>query len=68
MFGEVERCNWDAACVEKWNEDTAEFNQLSPAEQTIRLAVKMAKDDEEAQRIQAEMVEVPPVDPSNVFL
>jgi hypothetical protein len=67
MFGEVERCNWNAECVERWNFDTAVFNQLSPAEQTIKLAIKMAQDEEDAQRLQAEMVEVPPLDPANVF-
>jgi hypothetical protein len=55
MYGEVERCNWNADCVEKWNEATAAFNQLSPAEQTIELAVKMAMKEEEAQRLQAEL-------------
>ncbi|KIW08535.1 uncharacterized protein PV09_00503 [Verruconis gallopava] len=50
MYGEVERCNWNRECVEKWDADTSAFNQLSPAEQTIKLAVKMAVDEEQKQK------------------
>lgn len=32
VFGEVERCNWDAECVAKWDADVAAFDALSPEE------------------------------------
>ena len=48
IYGEVERCNWDAECVAKWDADTAAFNRLPLAEQTIKLAVKKEKDDLDA--------------------
>ena len=53
IYGEVERCNWNAECVATWDADTAAFNQLPLTEQTIKLAVKKEKDQlaaAEAQR------------------
>lgn len=65
MFGEVERCNWNKECVEKWDADTGAFNQLSPAEQTIKLAVKMAVDEEQKQKdaAAAALADLPPQQP-----
>jgi N-acyl-L-homoserine lactone synthetase len=37
VYGEVERCNWDVACVKKWDEDVAAFKALSPEEQQERI-------------------------------
>lgn len=54
MYGEVERCNWNADCVKKWDADTATFNALLPAEQTILLAVKRAQEETAAEE-QAQM-------------
>lgn len=31
-YGQVEECNWDAACVEQWDRDVAAFDKLSEAE------------------------------------
>jgi mannosyltransferase OCH1-like enzyme len=44
VFGEVERCNWDADCVRKWDEDTAAFELLSPEEKQKQIAMKEAAD------------------------
>ncbi|KAL2135953.1 hypothetical protein VTI74DRAFT_6181 [Chaetomium olivicolor] len=32
-YGEVEKCNWDAACVKKWDEDVEAYKLLSTEEQ-----------------------------------
>lgn len=37
VFGEVERCNWDVACVRAWDADVEAFKALSPAEQQERI-------------------------------
>ena len=29
VYGEVERCNWDLACVEKWDKDVEAYKSLS---------------------------------------
>lgn len=42
VYGEVENCNWDKECVAKWDEDTAAFNQLGPAEQDREIENKRA--------------------------
>ncbi|KAF1811550.1 hypothetical protein P152DRAFT_399010 [Eremomyces bilateralis CBS 781.70] len=44
MFGEVEACNWNMECVQKWDADLAEFEALSEEEQQKRIAVKEAED------------------------
>ncbi|KAK2599094.1 hypothetical protein QQS21_005435 [Conoideocrella luteorostrata] len=31
-YGQVEECNWNAECVEKWDKDVAEFDKLSEEE------------------------------------
>lgn len=33
VYGEVERCNWDLACVEKWDRDVEAYKSLSIEEQ-----------------------------------
>ncbi|KAK7911495.1 family 32 glycosyltransferase [Apiospora marii] len=37
VYGEVERCNWNADCVRRWDEDIAAFNMLSPEEQKKKI-------------------------------
>ncbi|KAK8045940.1 family 32 glycosyltransferase [Apiospora saccharicola] len=37
IYGEVERCNWNADCVRRWDEDIAAFNKLSPEEQKKKI-------------------------------
>jgi mannosyltransferase OCH1-like enzyme len=37
IFGMVEECNWNSDCVRKWDEDTANYNKLSPEEQESQL-------------------------------
>lgn len=37
VFGEVERCNWDVACVMKWDADVEAFKALTPDEQQQRI-------------------------------
>ncbi|KAF6798275.1 glycosyl transferase [Colletotrichum sojae] len=37
VFGEVERCNWDAECVSKWDKDVAAFDALSPEEKKKKI-------------------------------
>ncbi|KAJ4378591.1 hypothetical protein N0V85_008969, partial [Neurospora sp. IMI 360204] len=33
VYGEVEKCNWDLACVEKWDHDVEAYKSLSIEEQ-----------------------------------
>jgi hypothetical protein len=49
IVGEVEKCNWDPDCVRKWDEDKATFDALSPEEQTKQIALKEARDAQEAE-------------------
>ncbi|KAH9836906.1 glycosyltransferase family 32 protein [Teratosphaeria destructans] len=42
MYGEVEKCNWVAECVRKWDEDTAAWSALSTEEQNRQIAMKEA--------------------------
>ncbi|PGH07813.1 hypothetical protein GX51_01523 [Blastomyces parvus] len=44
MFGEVERCNWNAACVAEWDRKRTEFDALPLEEQAKRIAVKQFAD------------------------
>ncbi|KAJ9138296.1 Alpha-1,6-mannosyltransferase Och1 [Coniochaeta hoffmannii] len=37
VYGEVERCNWDAECVRKWDADVEMFKTLPPEEQQERI-------------------------------
>jgi len=40
LYGEVEKCNWNVECVNKWDEDVAAFALLSAEEQQKRIAEK----------------------------
>ncbi|KAI1390466.1 glycosyltransferase family 32 protein [Hypoxylon trugodes] len=40
IYGEVERCNWNAECVRKWDEDVETFGLLPPEEQQKRIDEK----------------------------
>ncbi|KAI9712019.1 MAG: hypothetical protein M1820_001727 [Bogoriella megaspora] len=44
VYGEVERCNWEAECVKKWDEDTAAFEVLPQAEKDRQISIKQALD------------------------
>ena len=37
VFGEVERCNWEVECVNKWDRDVEAFKALSAEEQEARI-------------------------------
>ncbi|KAK4498853.1 hypothetical protein PRZ48_009363 [Zasmidium cellare] len=56
LYGEVERCNWVAECVQAWDENTALYAQL-PDEEKMKMledarveAEKAQQEAEEAQR------------------
>lgn len=62
IFGEVEKCNWNAECVRKWDEDTANYEKLSPDEKVARKALKEAEDkkikeEEDAKKKKDEEIE-----------
>lgn len=40
VYGEVERCNWDAECVRMWDSNKAAFDALPPEEQASQIAAK----------------------------
>lgn len=71
IFGEVEKCNWNAECVRKWDEDTAAFEKLTPEEKIRQVALKEADDKrklEEEEKNKAEDEDrkakgLPPLDP-----
>lgn len=44
VYGEVEKCNWEDACVQKWDENVAAWITLSPEEQATKIADKKALD------------------------
>jgi mannosyltransferase OCH1-like enzyme len=44
VFGEVEKCNWEPACVSKWDADTAAFSSLTEEEQQKQIQAKQAAD------------------------
>ena len=44
LYGEVERCNWDAECIKTWDFNKAVFDSLSHDEQLKQIAVKEAND------------------------
>ena len=47
IYGEVEKCNWDAECVKLWDANKASFDALSPEDRAVRLALAEA----DAQRL-----------------
>lgn len=44
VYGEVERCNWDAECVKLWDSNTAFFNSLPEEEQLKLVHMKEIED------------------------
>lgn len=44
VYGEVERCNWDAECIKLWDANMAAFEALSPEEQAKMIAIKEVGD------------------------
>ncbi|KAK4175514.1 nucleotide-diphospho-sugar transferase [Triangularia setosa] len=52
--GEVERCNWDAECVRKWDEDVAKWDSLSEKQKKKILDTKKKEYEQEMERLQKE--------------
>ncbi|KAK4033483.1 putative glycosyltransferase [Parachaetomium inaequale] len=52
-YGEVERCNWDVACVGKWDEDVAAYGLLTAEEQERVLEVRKGEVRAEVERAEA---------------
>ncbi|KAG8629133.1 hypothetical protein KVT40_002998 [Elsinoe batatas] len=50
VFGQVEDCNWNRECVDKWDNDRAHFETLSQEEKNMRIAVKELKDKEDKEK------------------
>ena len=48
VYGEVEKCNWVPECVTAWDANKAAFDALPKEEQDQQIALKEAKDAEEA--------------------
>jgi mannosyltransferase OCH1-like enzyme len=46
VYGEVERCNWEAECVRLWDDNRAAFEALPPEEQASQIATKQAAERE----------------------
>ena len=44
VYGEVEKCNWEAECVKQWDANTAAYALLPPEEQARLIAEKEAAD------------------------
>ncbi|PGH31506.1 hypothetical protein GX50_05698 [[Emmonsia] crescens] len=44
MFGEVEKCNWNAACVAEWDRKREKFEALPLEEQAKQVAIKQFAD------------------------
>lgn len=57
MYGEVERCNWNAECVAKWDEDTAAWEKLPEEERNKQLALKEFGEREQREREERENAE-----------
>ncbi|KAK3368516.1 nucleotide-diphospho-sugar transferase [Podospora didyma] len=60
-YGEVERCNWDAACVKKWGEDVEAYKKLSPQEQHVKIEerkAEVARQLEAAKKMQEEAIKL----------
>lgn len=50
IFGEVEKCNWDADCVKLWDANTAFFNAL-PEEDQLKMIAMKDVDDAKAREV-----------------
>ena len=64
IYGEVERCNWDFACIKLWDSNIASFDALSPEEKAVRIALAEA----DAQRLALMPKEEPAIFPSQPML
>lgn len=53
-YGEVERCNWDAECVRKWDEDVAQWDGLSEKQKKKILDRKQKEYELEMERLKKE--------------
>lgn len=45
LYGEVEKCNWDAECVRLWDANTEYFESLSPKDQNKLIALQALEED-----------------------
>ncbi|CAF9906540.1 MAG: hypothetical protein GOMPHAMPRED_004774 [Gomphillus americanus] len=45
VYGEVEKCNWDPACVKRWDDDIAAWGSLSTEEQQAKINDKQTLDN-----------------------
>lgn len=60
VYGEVERCNWNAACVRQWDENTAAWDSLTPEEK------EQKADEQRRKQAQEEaLARLPPDFPAN---
>jgi mannosyltransferase OCH1-like enzyme len=50
IFGEVEKCNWNVECVQKWDQDTLAFNALPQEEKVKQIAIKEQENKEEERK------------------
>ena len=48
LYGEVEKCNWNAECVKLWDSNTAFFDKLPTQEQLKLIAMKEVEEEEKA--------------------
>ncbi|KAK3987231.1 nucleotide-diphospho-sugar transferase [Cladorrhinum sp. PSN332] len=53
-YGEVEKCNWNDECVNKWDKDVEAFSKMTEAEQKKIIAEKERERQEEEDRKKAE--------------
>ncbi|SMQ54686.1 unnamed protein product [Zymoseptoria tritici ST99CH_3D7] len=44
VYGEVERCNWNKACVELWDENVGAFSKLSQQQQSEMIRTTQERD------------------------
>ncbi|KAK0630917.1 nucleotide-diphospho-sugar transferase [Bombardia bombarda] len=61
VYGEVERCNWDAACVKKWDDDVEAYKTLSPEEKQRKAEdrkAERARQLEEARAAQEQAIKL----------
>lgn len=60
MYGEVEKCNWEAECVRIWDDHTEMFDSFPPEEQQRLL--EEAKEREERKQREKNEIYRPPDD------
>lgn len=49
-YGEVENCNWNAACVKKWDENVKTYSDLPSDEKQRKVAERKAEEDREKEK------------------